>query len=81
MARWEEQLAERRCATHRARAAQKWLYANNMTYRHYYDMHRSVLIDYRSNSASSRKTLYISTYDLLMKSPGLEVAAWPILYP
>ena len=81
MGRWENELAENRCATPRAKAAQQWLYANNMTYRHYYDMHRSVLCNYRSNTDGSRKTLYLTTYDLLYKSPGIEVAAWPILYP
>ena len=81
MARWEESLPQDRCTTARSRAACRWLYANNMTYRERYDMHRTILNDYRSNSASSRTSLYISTYELLMKSPGIEVAAWPILYP
>ena len=79
MARWMDTLVEGRSATPRARAAYRWLYANNMTYRHYCDMHQSILIDFRSSSPTSRTTLYISTYDLLMKLPGLEAAAWPIL--
>ena len=81
MARWEESLAEDRCTTARSRAAWRWLYGNNMTYRERCDMHRTILNDFHSRSASSRKNLYISTYELLMKSPGIEVAAWPILYP
>ena len=42
MARWLESLAQDRCTTARSRAACRWLYANNMTYREMYDMHGSV---------------------------------------
>ena len=40
MARWEDRLPEDRCTTVRSHAARRWLYESNMTYRHYYDMHR-----------------------------------------
>ena len=76
-----DQLAEDRCSTIKAKAARLWLYENNMTYRKYYDLHRSILNDFNSTHPSRRMELYEPTHSLLMKLPGIEVAAWPILYP
>ena len=78
MARWEDTLSEKRCLTRRSMAARRWLYDNNMTYRHFSGIHRVVLVEHASGA---RKSLYVSTYDLLMKYSGIEVAAFPILYP
>ena len=75
---WYDTLAEKRCTTAKARAARLWLYENNMTYREYYNLHRSILNNYKSGA---RKELYEPTHSLLLKLPGIEVAAWPILYP
>ena len=51
-----------------------------MTYRHFYEMHRSIL---KSKKAGTRSDLYEKTSVLLVDKSmqGLEVAAWPILYP
>ena len=78
--RWEATLAEDRCASAKAKAARLWLYENNMTYRQFYDLHRSIL---RNFKAGNRDSLYEKTSVLLADKSmrGLEVAAWPILYP
>ena len=77
---WESELAEVRCRSDRARAARLWLYDNNMTYRHFYDMHRSILVQHKNGD---RPDLFEQTHRLLADKTmcGLEVAAWPILYP
>ena len=51
-----------------------------MTYRHFYEMHRSILWNHK---AGTRTDLYEKTSMLLAEKSmyGLEVAAWPILYP
>ena len=51
-----------------------------MTYRHFYEMHRSILKSYK---AGTRSDLYEKTSMLLVDKSmrGLEVAGWPILYP
>ena len=51
-----------------------------MTYRHFYELHRSILKNYK---AGNRPELYEKTSVLLVDKSmqGLEVAAWPILYP
>ena len=73
-------MAEYRCRSRKAMAARRWLYENNLTYRRFYEFHRSVLVNYKSGH---RKTLYEPTCSLLVGKgmEGLEVAAWPILYP
>ena len=78
--RWEDELAEHRCTSAKAKAARLWLYENNMTYRHFYELHRSILKNYK---AGNRTDLYEKTSMLLVDKSmqGLEVAAWPILYP
>ena len=78
--RWEERTAEDRCSTPRARAAWRWLYENNMTYRGFCDRHRIILANYH-HEFGRRSSLYEMTYKLLLEMPGLEVAAWPFLYP
>ena len=78
--RWEKELAEDRCTSAKAKAAGKWLYKNNMTYRQFYKMHKSILVSYKKGT---RSTLYEKTSNLLISEQlyGLEVAAWPLLYP
>ena len=78
--RWEDQLAEYRCTSDKAKAARLWLYANNMAYRHFYELHRTIL---KNHKAGTRPDLYEKTSMLLVDKSmqGLEVAAWPILYP
>ena len=51
-----------------------------MTYRHYCGVHRGILAAYRADF-STRKTLFDFTHRLLLERPGMEVAAWPLLYP
>ena len=64
----------------KAKAARLWLYESNMTYRHFYEMHRSILKSYKNGD---RADLYEKTSNLLdnRSMHGLEVAAWPLLYP
>ena len=78
--RWEDELAEHRCTSAKAKAARLWLYHNNMTYRHFYELHRSIL---KNHKAGDRPELYEKTSVRLVDKSmqGLEVAAWPILYP
>ena len=78
--RWFEELAEHRCSSTKAKAAWRWLYENNMTYRHYCGVHHGILVAYRGEF-SARKTLFDFTYRLLLERPGVEVAARPLLYP
>ena len=80
-AKWCDKLAEDRCSTIKAKAARLWLYENSMTYRKYYDLHRSILNDFTSTHPCRRMELYEPTHSLLLKLPDIEVAAWPILYP
>ena len=78
--RWEDRLAEARCVSDKAKAARLWLYENNMTYRRFYELHRAILVNYK---AGTRTDLLEKTSSLLAGKDmqGLEVAAWPILYP
>ena len=78
--RWEKDLAESRCQTAKEKAARRWLYDNNLTYRRFYEKHRAVLNNHR---AGQRKDLFETTSNLLVgpDMKGLEVAAWPILSP
>ena len=59
---------------------QLWLYDNNMTYRHFYELHRTIL---QSHKAGTRLDLYEKTSMLLVDKSmqGLDVVAWPILNP
>ena len=62
----------------RARAACEWLQARNGVYKKYWREHGALLVD-----AGYRQPHYptIPTAQLLLQSPGLEVAARPWLYP
>ena len=51
-----------------------------MTYRHDCGVHHGILVAYRGGF-SARTTLFDFTYRLLLERPGVEVAAWPLLYP
>ena len=64
----------------KAKAARLWLYENNMTYGRFYERHRAILVQHK---AGTRADLFDKTSSLLAGKDmhGLEVAAWPILYP
>ena len=51
-----------------------------MTYRGFCDRHRIILANYH-HEFGRRNSLYEMTYKLLLEMPGLEVAAWPFIYP
>ncbi len=63
--------------TARARAAYHWLVANNPTYAWYTQEHLRVLA---ARQLYPDTPLYIGTSQLLLFSPGIEVAARPVLY-
>ncbi len=63
--------------TARARAAYHWLMASNPTYASYTQEHLRVLA---ARQLSPDTPLYIGTSQLLLFSPGIEVAARPVLY-
>ena len=48
--RGEDALAEQRCTTPKAKAARLWLYDNNMTYRHFYELHRTILKEHKAGT-------------------------------
>lgn len=64
--------------TDNARAAFAWLMRNNSTYRFYAEKHERLV---QTSEGSGHKWRIIRTAELLLHSPGLEVAARPWLYP
>ena len=64
--------------TQKARAAYDWLMGNNATYRRWVEKQEQVL---DSKARDDTVSLYIPTAELLLRSPGVEVACRPILYP
>ena len=76
--KWQSTLPLARCKTPRAKAAYRWLYEFNMTYRYFVGLHRGVL---NAVAAGERTELFEPTHKLLLEHPGIEVAAFPFLYP
>ena len=74
-AEWNSVSVPDSMTTARARAAFAYLMEANSTYRHYVEEHGKQI---QEGFPHGRK---ISTYGLLMKMPGVEVAARPHLYP
>ena len=61
-------------------AAYRWLVANNPTYAHYVGLQEERCRAELQKPEEERR-YGIRTSDLLLHSPGLEVAAFPLLYP
>ena len=61
------------------RRAFEWLRDNNSTYQSYLRDHRELLAKNRDNKNQGWR--YFPTCELLLQSPGIEVAARPWLYP
>ncbi|CAE7574509.1 UBP25, partial [Symbiodinium sp. KB8] len=55
-----------------------WLLANNDTYAHWVSLHQQLASENKDNENPWRE---LSTASLLLRSPGIEVAARPWLYP
>ena len=75
---WKPYDVERSLSCRAGRQAFAWLMANNPTYRHWVLHHRTLLQNATPEDPSWRS---IKTAELLLRSPGLEVAARPWLYP
>ena len=56
------------------RVAAEWLFHNNFWYQHYY-------LELAQFLASRPEKYYIATSRLLLHMPGIECAAFPLLYP
>lgn len=78
-AEWRQEDIEANLPTPKAKAAYKWLVATNSTYRAYVDNQKQQLVAARANP--SQHKWHIRTAELLLHSPGIEVAARPVLYP
>ena len=65
-------------SNHKLLKAYSWLIENNETYRKWCERHAAFLIDQERFSAPR---YFLRTSDLLLHEPGVEVAAFPILYP
>ena len=62
----------------KVRMALRWLLKNNPLYRKYFDMHKKLL---DVNLGETKSWSYIPTAMLLLRHHGVEVAAYPWLYP
>ena len=62
----------------KVRMALRWLLKNNALYRKYFDMHKKLL---EVNVGETKAWSYIPTAMLLLRHHGVEVAAYPWLYP
>ena len=62
----------------KVRMALRWLLKNNPLYRKYFDMHKKLL---EVNVGETKSWSYIPTAMLLLRHHGVEVAAYPWLYP
>ena len=68
--------------TQRAKAAFEYLMASNATYAHYHGLLLDKLFrEERNHRAGDPMTWYIPTSQLLLHMHGIEVAAYPVLYP
>ena len=76
-AEWKRTKVEPRPGT-KLRKAYDWLMANNATYRNWVTLHNDFLLKLQS---MENPHYWIRTSDLLLKMPGIEVAAYPLLYP
>ena len=63
--------------TPRARAAYEWLMEHNATYAHWQGKHQEAML---KGPHPAHKHVF-QTWNLLLHSPGIEVAAFPLLYP
>ena len=75
---WKPCTVERSLGCPAARQAFVWLMGNNPTYRHWVEHHNTLVQGAATEDTSWRS---IKTAELLLRSPGLEVAARPWLYP
>ena len=62
----------------KVKAALAWLLENNAIYRAYFEMHEKLL---ERNFGETKAWIYIRTAALLLRNEGIEVAAYPYLYP
>ena len=76
-AQWSSQLPSTAISSDAGRRAYEWLMQNNTTYAFLAGKHREVL----ENWDEEHSHLWIATAKLLLQSPGIEVAAFPWLYP
>ena len=63
--------------TPRARAAYEWLMENNATYARWQRKHQEAIL----KGLHAVHGYVFQTWNLLLHSPGIEVAAFPLLYP
>ncbi|CAK0851570.1 unnamed protein product, partial [Prorocentrum cordatum] len=77
-ARWRARDVQAGLPTPRARAAFAWLMEHSEAYRRYYEMHLQKLAALQEAGEGAR---WIYTAELLLRMPGVEAAARPVLYP
>ena len=75
--RWKDKAMKDRDMTARARAAYEWLMENNATYAHWQRKHEDATL----KGPDAAHGYVFHTWNLLLHSPGVEVAAFPLLYP
>ncbi|CAK0903536.1 unnamed protein product [Prorocentrum cordatum] len=77
-ARWRARDVQAGLPTPRARAAFAWLMEHSEAYRRYYEMHLQKLAALQEAGEGAR---WIYTAELLLRMPGVEAAARPVLCP
>jgi len=76
-AKWKEPSMDARQLTPKARSAYEWLMNHNATYAAWQKKHEDAM---RAGPHLQHGYVF-QTWDLLLHSPGIEVAAFPALYP
>jgi len=76
-AAWKAPNMRARDLTPKARAAYEWLLQHNATYADWHKKHEDIM----QKGPHPQNGYVFQTWNLLLHSPGIEVAAFPLLYP